>query len=182
MSTYDDEMYKFIAAKDNFDVAAEIYNLFPGVKERMIKEFWEAVKEKFHELDTNKKWKFEIDFEDSSLSVYKDNWDAHVCVANIDKSVKWGIWFDQTVFDQKLYDEDYGREVLAKNEAVNWTKKGKAAWFYSEDSGDNFQEIATLKKCTNGSRESFVNEWAKVLLDLANNTKEDLEKINQKRT
>ncbi len=54
MSTYDYEMIKLIAAKDNFDVAAEVYNLFPEIKERMIREFRESVKEKIIEIDTEK--------------------------------------------------------------------------------------------------------------------------------
>ena len=151
MGTYYDEMYKFIASKDNFEVAAEIYNLFPSVKERMIKGFWESVKEKIDELNTDKKWIVEY-VPEESISIYKEGWEACVSAVNIDKSVSYGICFDQDKFDQKLYNEDHSRKILADHEAVNWMKKGKAWWFYIEDAGDNFQEIATLKKTSSAAR------------------------------
>ncbi len=182
MNSYNDEMYKFIASKDNFEVASEIYNLYPSVKERMITEFWETVTKKIDKLNYDKKWIVEYDPGNSSISIYKNNWETWVEAVDIDKSVIYGVSFNQEIFNKKLFDENKGRAILEKNDNVNCMEKGKDWWFYKEEAGDNFQEIATLKKTTYNNKEDFVNEWANRLFDLANNTEEDLIKINKTKT
>jgi hypothetical protein len=181
MNSYKDEMYKFIAARENFEVASEIHNLFPSVKERMISEFWAAVKEKLDELNDGKKWIVEY-VQADGIYIYKDNWETWVRVENIDKSASYGVSFNQDKFDEKLFDENKGRALLEKNDNVECMEKGKDWWFYREVTEDNFQEIATLKKITFDNKEDFVNEWANLLFDLANDTEEDLTKINKTKT
>jgi len=60
MSTYQDEIFNYLTKKDNFFSAYEIFQVFPEVKNKLIEQFWIAVKDELEELSKKNDWEIEI--------------------------------------------------------------------------------------------------------------------------
>ena len=145
MSTYRDEIFNYLTKKDNFFSAYEIYQLFPEVKNTLIKQFWLAVKSSLEELAKETDWKIKISdniFETySSLTVWVDD-SFGVRFEKLHGQTYYGLRVD---FDNKDFDRTKIDEFALKIEALNGMKKSNwwLGWTYA---GANFDNIETLKK------------------------------------
>ena len=183
MSIYEDEMFKYMTKKENFEVAFEISELFPQVKNKLIEEFWKKVNSNLIKMTDSLDWKIDLDEEIfstySSLYVGRDKWKEsfYTCYEKLHEGVYYGLWFD---CDDSTLDANKIRKYSERIECLQETKKSKH-WLGYRLIGENFNSIKTLKKILPDSREDFSNELADFLYRFTEEIKPDIEKMNKMR-
>ena len=169
MSIFKEEMYRFITDEENFNLAYEISELMSEVKETMINEFWDLVKEKLLQFNVNNEWditKKNTKYIDGVLR--DESCDYCFSLYDISKEVYFGIREYNVKSKEKAYD------LLDDTDYVKDMKKGSAAgdWYYWKYLNYNFSERNTLKNIIPSKRDDFANEIAKQYWDDINEGKE----------
>ena len=178
MSLYDDEIFKYITTRDNFETAFEIYQEFPKVKNRLIEEFWLQTRKELEQITEDTIWNVS----------YSDIFDtySHLGLKLSDKpafKVIYEVLYGQTYFGL-WYDRDKG---VLNREKINRQLEGieehlsprKSQWWIGWDyDNSNFSEMETLKKILPKNREGIPKEYAEFILELAENLKPFIEKFS----
>ncbi|OFY91653.1 MAG: hypothetical protein A3K10_10950 [Bacteroidetes bacterium RIFCSPLOWO2_12_FULL_31_6] len=176
MSIFKDEMYKFITDEENFNLASEISELMPEVKERLINEFWDLVVKKLTQLDIKNEW--DINYEENLfIDIYlkNKNWDCYFSLFDLKKNLFYGVYIDEGL------DKSKGYKLLANTDFTLNMKKGSenSNWLYWKLQGENFNSSNTLKNIIPSKREDLVNIIATEYFDFINEGKELLIKLNK---
>ena len=177
MSTYDDEMFKYLTKKENFISAYEIYQLFPEVKKTLVEKFWPSVKGSLLRLTEGTDWKIEMSediFETySGIDLYcNDN--IWVRIEKLYARPYYGLQFDE---ENKMLDHSRIRNYASN--VVSMKVSNYKWWLCLEDTGYDFNNIETLKRILPENREDTAQELAKMLFDFGEELKEDILKMSK---
>src|SRR5690606_31947660 len=137
--------------------AYEIHQLFPEVKNTLVKEFWSKVKGSLEELVKKTNWKIEMSDNVletySSLSLFVDD-NLGVSFEKLHGQTYYGLWID---FNNKKLDRIKINKYAEKIESINWMKKSNW-WLGSTYIGANFDNIETLKRILPDNRDDYATE------------------------
>jgi len=179
MSHYEEEIYKFITEKDNFEIAAEIHELFPKVRQKIITKFWEDIKVAFHKKDIDNIWEFDIELQRKRpiIWVYKKGWEASFAIENIYQEPWFGIHIEDTIIDKKKALDIISKNSKIKNlSSMVWDDDPN--WLCWEKTSDNYDNISEIKSILFDGG-SAVIDWVKWIYELINATEKDLLEINK---
>ena len=185
MSIYEEEMFKYITKPENFEVAFEINELFSQVKNKIIEQFWQQVESRLLELTKETDWQVSLDDDVfstwSSLNLTRDEWKEcfYVNYEKLHESVSHGLWVD---YD----DKDLDMKKIAKHsetiECLQDMKHNNKYWLGWKHIGEDFNSISTLKKILPDRSQDFEDELAKLLFDLAEEIKPEVDVMNEMRS
>lgn len=160
MNTYENEIYKFVATKDNFKSAFEISNMLPEIKTRMITDFWNLIKNKIEDYIKTNEMNWDLSMEkDGHLYIDINNQkDLRIYFANRYNKCYYGIG-SNSYKKGKLDDERIQKYIKDEN---LYKEMKKTSWSicWIEYNQENFANIQTLMKILPEEREAFVNEIA----------------------
>ena len=178
MSIYQDEIFNYLTKRDNFMPAYDIYQMFPNVKNTLISQFWPIVKSTLQELISEPDWKIDL-AEDISIRYSKlsvsINDSFYVVFEGLDKQPFFGLLID---FDNNTLDRPRINEHAKNFQAIQGMKKSD--WYLGYTlTGENFDNIETLKRILPENREVLAKEFATLLFELAYAIKEDAFKMDK---
>lgn len=166
MDTYENEIFEFVAKKENYKSAVEISNLLPKIRNRIITDFWEDVKMKIEE--TNNNWIVKLSknvFDEYSyLQISKKEWQNKINV----RYEKLHSNFYHGIHTNNLNIRDiYNKEEITQYfEKQDLPLNFNHAFFYSyHQDNENFSIIQTQIKALPEERDNFVNEVANFLIN-----------------
>jgi len=180
MSSYEEEIFNYLTSKENFHLTFEIFQLFPEIKNQLIKEFWDIVYKKVKEKLEDTDAKIEISenvFETwSSLFLYYNgNKNIRIGFEQLHVKTYYGVWINAVNenLDRERIDE-YVRSI----ESVKLLKKTNY-WLGWEYINADFNNIGTLKKVLPYIREEYANEIASLLIEFSKRIKQDIIEMNK---
>ncbi len=179
MSTYEEEIFNYLTKKENFISAHEIYEKFPGIKEKLIKEFWYEVKNSLDEKRKGTDWKVDFDHDEPEIKLYFDK-SIYVGFEGLyDKKPNYYlyVYYEKNKKLDRVKINKYASNIKVIDEE-NWEKEkeGTHYWKYLED---DFSNINTLKRILPENRKDFAEELAKLLLEFGKGLKEDILKMSK---
>jgi hypothetical protein len=174
MSTYQDEIFNYFTKKDNFYSAYEIHKLFPEVKNKIIEQFWLAVKDSLEALNKDSGWKIDISeniFETYSSLYIEFDENFYVLFEKLHGQTYYGLWINH---ENKKLDRQQINQFAEKIPALNNMMKKSHYFLGMNETGANFDDIETLKKILPDNKDDYVHELAKLLFDLAIEVQNDI--------
>lgn len=175
MSLLEEKMYGFITQPDNWQVASVISDKMAYVKDRMLKEFWAEVKKNLeNRLDLNE-WKILMS-EDiyeaySQLFITNASWDGlfKICFEELEEAAFLGVCRD---FDSKKVPDSIHEQI--QKELTSIYKEmvpGTASWVGYFEANYNFADWSGLDKILPSNRQTLVDKYSNMLLDLKDKAK-----------
>jgi len=165
MNTYEDEIYKFVATKENFKSAIEISNLLPEIKGRLITDFWDLVKNEIEDYinKNGKNWVLSMK-KDGHLYIDINNQkDLRIYFAGRYGKCYYGIGsnnYKNGLLDEKRVEKYINEEALYKEmKKTSWS----VCWI--EFNQENFTNIQTLIKILPEERDVFKDEIVNHILN-----------------
>ena len=180
MDTYENEIYEFVAKKENYKSAVEISNLLPKMRKRIVKDFWESVKIKLKE--ENNEWIVKLSdnvFDEYSyLQISKNEWKNAVNIRyeKLHSNFYHGIHTNNLNI-KEIYEKEKIIEYLEKeNLPINFNH----AFFYSyHQDNENFTTLQTQIKALPKEKENFVNEVVNFLINFVTENEKHISEFSK---
>jgi len=180
MNTYEKQMYDFYTEPENFKTALEVSNYLPAIRKQVLVEFWDEVKTAVSGLITERipNYMVKIDpaddifYQFSQIGVFNPsiypNQPGEVpfwaCFQELSGRLYFGIWIEANNQNWKI------GEIKRKLSVLPFVQKfpSKNDWWVGIKSMDYlFSDLKTIEIILPVNRQGLVNEFSKLLVDLA---------------
>lgn len=176
MSAFDEKMYEFITQPDNWQVAKEIYDRMPAVKEQVVNEFWEKVEINIASGLNLNEWKvvkiekYEKYNGDFGLCVTRPPWNGlfHIGFGQRNSQTYLAVWSDSAVKEVQGLHEQLANDLSKLDHRLQKDEQWFPAWFYT---GDNFGEWSTTDRILPHNRNVMVEKYISMLFELTEKAK-----------
>jgi len=172
MTKYEQEFYKFAIATENFEAICDIVDNFHEFRDRIIYDFWLHVKGRCEEhLKNSKGWKVYLaPFEEevSEFTIYRAEYSANnseevdigISAFNLYSQVTYGLYVTEK---PALFNREKFMKNAKENRIAGW--RYGTGFPYFKLLPENFSDISDLKKIHPANRASFVQQYARALID-----------------
>ena len=182
MSHYEDKLYDFITAPENFEFAHEIWDKYGDIEERIIKEFWNEVKSycetecpQSFSLKTNDDF---VDGEDPYLYYDKDNWAFFgIGFSYLMDEPLYGIYFINLnkKIENKIIKYANDLKILDGYYVEYDEDDGYFAWKNTNHDFDNLS-LSVLKRILPNKRDEMVKLYGNYLINLSKEMEKTIDK------
>lgn len=180
MNIFEKEMYDFYTVPENFKTALEVSNYLPAIRKQVLEEFWQEVKAKVSSLltETLPGNMVRIDTPDnifyqySQIGIFNPSLNPNqgseapfwACFQELSGRLYLGIWIDPT--DTKWNIEEIKRK-LSVLPSVQKSPSDSDWWVTLKSMDYLFSDLKTIEMILPANRQGLVNEFSKLLVDLA---------------
>ncbi len=196
LNEYEQEMYKFLSERNNFENMLLVLENFEMVKRQLLEEFWYGVKEKVEAGMGVKsgEWKLAMNEYTNpwwTMTLTKVKW-PHTKGAGWDVAINWGhmnqdphfgVWIHNDTRTLKLSSAHSEIKELApilngKQQTVQFFTQDALPWWpLVYKSEHNFAERSALKAILPDVRDGLMQRYAEMVIALAEAISEDLDRI-----
>jgi hypothetical protein len=196
LNEYEQEMYKFLSERNNFENMLLVLDNFDMVKRNLLEEFWYGVKAKV-EVGMDVKsgdWKLSMNEYTNpwwTMTLTKIKW-PHTKGAGWDVAINWGhmnqdphfgVWIHNDTRTLKLSSAHLEIKELApvlngKQQTVQFFTQDALPWWpLVYQSEHNFAEKSALLAILPSEREPLIEHYANMMIALATSISADLDAI-----
>ncbi|MDF7810917.1 hypothetical protein [Hymenobacter sp. YC55] len=177
MHTYDDEIYTYLTQPENYRSAKQIASQLGAVDERLIIDFWQALKVELEQQLSSTGFEVEL-ITGELFSVHQSAWNGMGLGCDfLNTEPDMGIHCDPDEFDRAKVDVLLDAAKVRQKE--NMSKRSDPWPCYRHLTEYDFRQQQTLERILPGRREESIKNMAALFTDFIDKYGDLLNRINK---